>query len=74
MTFSLFKTVDLTKYRLDLNRIRSDHRLCGLLVGTLPHLSQQNVFLGLPSQLTPEEATLLVEKGIFLSYPNPSNL
>ncbi|KAJ4488018.1 hypothetical protein J3R30DRAFT_3280187 [Lentinula aciculospora] len=46
----------------DLAKIRSEHRLCGLLVGTLPHLSQQNVFLGLPSQLTPEEATLLVEK------------
>ncbi|KAF8831350.1 hypothetical protein HHX47_DHR1000384 [Lentinula edodes] len=62
----------------DLNRIRSDHRLCGLLVGTLPHLSQQNVFLGLPSQLTPEEATLLVEKeyAVFVddanAYPEPS--
>ncbi|KAF9069699.1 tRNA-intron endonuclease catalytic domain-like protein [Rhodocollybia butyracea] len=46
----------------DLQTIRSEHRLCGLLVGTLPHLSQQNLFLGIPSQLMPEEAALLVEK------------
>lgn len=33
-----------------------------MLTGTLPHLSQQNVFLGLPLVLMPEELVLLVEK------------
>lgn len=47
----------------DLETLRSEHRICGLLVGTLPHLSQQNVFLGLPVVLTPEEVVLLIEKG-----------
>ncbi|KAJ3823766.1 hypothetical protein EV361DRAFT_970878 [Lentinula raphanica] len=62
----------------DLDKIRSEHRICGLLVGTLPHLSQQNVFLGLPAQLSPEEATLLVEKeyAVFVddtnAYSEPS--
>ncbi|KIK59854.1 hypothetical protein GYMLUDRAFT_44324 [Collybiopsis luxurians FD-317 M1] len=62
----------------DLMKIRSEHHMCGLLVGTLPHLSQQNVFLGIPSQLMPEEAALLVEKelAIFIddtnAYPEPS--
>ncbi|KAJ3744612.1 hypothetical protein DFH05DRAFT_1397473 [Lentinula detonsa] len=62
----------------DLDKVRSEHHICGLLVGTLPHLSQQNVFLGLPAQLTPEEATLLVEKeyAVFVddtnAYPEPS--
>ncbi|KAF5391280.1 hypothetical protein D9757_001941 [Collybiopsis confluens] len=62
----------------DLVRIRSEHHLCGLLVGTLPHLSQQNVFLGVPAQLIPEEAMLLVEQqlAVFIddpnAYPEPS--
>jgi tRNA-splicing endonuclease subunit Sen34 len=33
-----------------------------VLSGTLPHLSQQNVFLGMPLVLMPEELVLLVEK------------
>ena len=32
------------------------------LTGTLPHLSQQNVFLGVPLVLLPEEVVLLIEK------------
>ena len=48
----------------DLEILRSEYRVCGLLVGTLPHLSQQNVFLGLPVVLTPEEVVLLIEKGM----------
>ena len=43
--------------------IRTEHRVYGTLLGTLPHLSQQNVFLGVPLSLLPEEAVLLVEKG-----------
>jgi tRNA-splicing endonuclease subunit Sen34 len=46
----------------DAATLRSEHRICGVLTGTLPHLSQQNVFLGLPLVLMPEELVLLVEK------------
>jgi tRNA-splicing endonuclease subunit Sen34 len=43
--------------------VRKEHNIIGVLVGTLPQASQQNVFLGLPLELMPEEARLLVEKG-----------
>jgi tRNA-splicing endonuclease subunit Sen34 len=43
--------------------VRKEHNIIGVLIGTLPQASQQNVFLGLPLELTPEEARLLVEKG-----------
>ena len=43
--------------------IRTEHRVCGTLLGTLPHLSQQNAFLGVPLILQLEEAVLLVDKG-----------
>ncbi|KAG9194566.1 tRNA-splicing endonuclease subunit Sen34 [Alternaria panax] len=42
---------------------RRSHNICGLLVGTIPNLSQQNVFLGVPLELMPEEARVLVDKG-----------
>ncbi|OCK82756.1 SEN34 subunit of tRNA-splicing endonuclease [Lepidopterella palustris CBS 459.81] len=42
---------------------RREHNICGVLIGTIPHLSQQNVFLGIPLELMPEEARLLVEHG-----------
>ena len=42
---------------------RREHNICGVLIGTLPNLSQQNVFLGLPVELMPEEARVLVERG-----------
>lgn len=32
-----------------------------MLMGTLPSMAQQNVFLGLPLLLTPEEVVYLVE-------------
>jgi len=55
----------------DVARIRSKYKLCGVLSGTLPHLSQQNVFLGLPLVLLPEETVLLVEIGaLFLPFRN----
>ncbi|KAF9218255.1 hypothetical protein BS17DRAFT_762609 [Gyrodon lividus] len=47
----------------DIAKLRS-HHICGVLAGTLPHLSQQNVFLGVPLLLMPEEVVLLVEKGL----------
>ncbi|KAF9264737.1 tRNA-intron endonuclease catalytic domain-like protein [Marasmius fiardii PR-910] len=62
----------------DIVKLRSDHHICGILGGTLPHLSQQNVFLGIPLLLSPEEVVLLVEKEIAVlvddpsAYPQPS--
>ena len=47
----------------DIATIRANHRICGVLAGTLPHLSQQNLFLGVPLVLMPEEVVLLVEIG-----------
>ena len=42
--------------------IRREYNICGVLIGGLPQAPQQNVFLGLPVELMPEEARLLVEK------------
>ncbi|KAI9368470.1 hypothetical protein BJX61DRAFT_215149 [Aspergillus egyptiacus] len=44
--------------------LRREHHICGVLTGTLPQVPQQNVFTGLPLELMPEEARLLVEKGV----------
>ncbi|KAH9999059.1 hypothetical protein BJV77DRAFT_656332 [Russula vinacea] len=52
--------------------LRSEHRICGVLTGTLPHLSQQNVFLGLPLVLMPEELVLLVEKQLAMIVHDPA--
>lgn len=42
--------------------LRQAHNILGVLIGTLSQSPQQNVFLGLPLELQPEEARLLVEK------------
>jgi len=44
--------------------LRQAHNILGVLIGTLPQIPQQNVFLGLPLELQPEEARLLFEKGV----------
>jgi tRNA-splicing endonuclease subunit Sen34 len=44
--------------------IRRQYNIGGVLIGSLPQAPQQNVFLGLPVELMPEEARLLVEKGV----------
>lgn len=44
--------------------LRREHNICGVLIGTLPQIPQQNVFLGLPLELMPEEARLLVDNGV----------
>lgn len=44
--------------------LRREHNICGVLVGGIPQVPQQNVFLGLPVELLPEEARLLVEKHV----------
>ncbi|KAF4555587.1 tRNA intron endonucleasen-like protein [Elsinoe fawcettii] len=43
--------------------LRRTHNITGVHIGGLPQAAQQNVFLGLPVELMPEEAALLVEKG-----------
>jgi tRNA-splicing endonuclease subunit Sen34 len=44
--------------------LRSTYHICGVLIGSIPQIPQQNVFLGLPLELMPEEAKLLVEKEV----------
>jgi tRNA-splicing endonuclease subunit Sen34 len=44
--------------------LRRTHNICGVLIGGIPQAPQQNVFQGLPLELLPEEAKLLVEKGV----------
>lgn len=47
---------------------REEHRIVGSLVGCLPRLPRQNIHLGLPLQLSPCEARLLVDKGFAQLY------
>ncbi|KAI0350083.1 tRNA-intron endonuclease catalytic domain-like protein [Trametes cingulata] len=56
----------------DIATLRAKHHVCGVLTGTLPHLSQQNVFLGVPLVLLPEEVVLLVEKHLAVLIDDPS--
>ncbi|XP_015269919.1 PREDICTED: tRNA-splicing endonuclease subunit Sen34 [Gekko japonicus] len=60
----------------DAQRIREEHRIVGTLVGALPRKPRQNMRLGLPLQLLPEEARLLAEKGVatFLKTPTSQPL
>ena len=44
--------------------LRQAHNILGVLIGSLPQVPQQNVFLGLPLELQPEEARLLVDLGV----------
>ncbi|KAF6786378.1 tRNA intron endonuclease [Colletotrichum sojae] len=48
----------------DVALIRRHHNICSVLVGTTPQNPTQNVFLSLPLELLPEEASLLVEKKV----------
>ncbi|WVW79967.1 hypothetical protein I302_101940 [Kwoniella bestiolae CBS 10118] len=48
------------------------HNISGLRAGTLPGVSQQNGFLGLPLTLMREETAYLVEQGIAHLIPLPS--
>ncbi|OCF58090.1 tRNA-splicing endonuclease subunit Sen34 [Kwoniella mangroviensis CBS 10435] len=48
------------------------HNISGLRAGTLPGVSQQNGFLGLPLTLMKEETAYLVEQGIAHLIPLPS--
>ena len=44
--------------------VRAKYNIAGVLIGGLPQAPQQNVFLGVPLELMPEEARLLCEKGV----------
>ncbi|XP_062993536.1 tRNA-splicing endonuclease subunit Sen34 [Elgaria multicarinata webbii] len=52
----------------DARRIREEHHIVGTLVGALARKPRQNVRLGLPLQLLPEEAQLLAEKGLAVLF------
>lgn len=56
-------SICFVRFRIEVERLRIDYHISGLLTGTLPQLAQQNVFLGLPLQLLPEEVVVLVELG-----------
>lgn len=46
----------------DIRKLRVDHHITGITLGTLPQVSQQNVFLGVPLQLLPEEVAVLISE------------
>jgi len=48
----------------DVMYLRRNHNICSVFVGTIPQNPQQNVFMGLPLELMPEEAQVLVDKGL----------
>ncbi|XP_065843655.1 tRNA-splicing endonuclease subunit Sen34-like [Oscarella lobularis] len=60
----------------DATTLRKDFRIVGTPIGSLPRNSQQNLCLGLPLLLMPEQATLLQEKKIIRlrSYREPQTM
>ncbi|KAG8733393.1 tRNA-splicing endonuclease subunit [Ceratobasidium sp. 423] len=56
----------------DIETLRVTHRICGTLSGTLPSVSQQNVFLGTPLTLLPEEVAALVNTDDAQSHGAPT--
>lgn len=60
---SLQSSFPRSTFDVDLANLRVKHHIAGLNTGTLPGVSQQNVFLGLPNVLMPEEVVLLVQEG-----------
>ncbi|GAA5878694.1 hypothetical protein JCM1840_000203 [Sporobolomyces johnsonii] len=56
----------------DIQTLRVQHHICGSLQGTLPQVTQQNVFLGLPLVLLPEEVVLLVRNQIAVLVDDPA--
>ncbi|KAI5866462.1 PAXNEB protein-domain-containing protein [Durotheca rogersii] len=63
----------------DVMYLRRHHNICSVFVGTIPQNSQQNIFMGLPVELMPEEARVLVDKRVAFvvddaSFHHPSRL
>lgn len=52
--------------------LREQHSISGILIGILPQVPQQNVFMGLPLQLMPEEVKYLVESGYAFTVDDKS--
>ncbi len=50
----------------DVMYMRETHRIVGAPIGSLPTHGHQNVFLGLPVLLMPEELTLLLSLGMLV--------
>lgn len=50
----------------DVMYLRRSHNICSVFVGTIPQNPQQNIFMGLPIELMPEEAQVLVDKNVGL--------
>ncbi|KAI1414799.1 SEN34 subunit of tRNA-splicing endonuclease [Hypoxylon sp. FL1857] len=48
----------------DVMYLRRHHNICSVFVGTIPQNPQQNIFMGLPVELMPEEAQVLVDKKV----------
>ncbi|KAI0910818.1 SEN34 subunit of tRNA-splicing endonuclease [Ustulina deusta] len=48
----------------DVMYLRRNYNICSVFVGTIPQNPQQNVFMGLPLELMPEEAKVLIEKKV----------
>lgn len=47
----------------DITAVKRDYRVVGKLIGSFPGACRQNHVLTTPLYLTPEETTLLIEKG-----------
>ncbi|KAI1822243.1 SEN34 subunit of tRNA-splicing endonuclease [Xylaria intraflava] len=48
----------------DVMYLRRNHNICSVFVGTLPQNPEQNILMGLPLELMPEEAQVLVERKV----------
>ncbi|KAI0596866.1 tRNA intron endonuclease [Biscogniauxia sp. FL1348] len=48
----------------DIMHLRRHHNICSVFVGTTPQNPQQNIFMGLPVELMPEEVQVLVDKKV----------
>ncbi|KAI0135189.1 SEN34 subunit of tRNA-splicing endonuclease [Daldinia grandis] len=48
----------------DVMHLRKSHNICSVFVGAIPQNPQQNIFMGLPVELMPEEAQVLVDKDV----------
>ena len=68
--FPVFRVADnFLLYDINtVTHIRRQYSICGVLLGSLPQVPQQNVFLGLPVQLMPDSSWLCVKSGVFLLF------
>lgn len=47
-----------------ISTLREKFRICGVLTGVLPQFPQQNIFMGLPLELLPEELKYLLDHNV----------